>query len=217
MNSPGTDKPQLSIFVLGPLETNCYLFYGNVSLKGVLIDPGEGDEDVRKAIQEKGVDVQYVVNTHGHADHIKGDAYFGAPVAIHQLDENCLSNPLRNLSFHAGWCFKPVKAQRLLSDGDIIKIGGLELEVIHTPGHTPGGICLKCGDILFSGDTLFFEGIGRTDLPGGDQRAIIKSIREKLLTLPDNVRVFPGHGGQTTIGHEKKFNPLFAGTQEDRI
>ena len=208
MNSEKIDRLEVKTFVVGPLETNCYLAYGSVSKKGVLIDPGDEAGAIRDAIEKLGVDVLWVVNTHGHADHIKGDAYFSAPVAIHSLDEQCLSNPLKNLSFHASWCLKPVKAGRLLADGDIIKMGDMEIEVIHTPGHTPGGICLKCGDILFSGDTLFFEGVGRTDLPGGDHLALLKSIKEKLFSLPDSVKVFPGHGGDTTIGHEKKYNPF---------
>ena len=102
----------------------------------------------------------------------------------------------------------PAAAKKLLKDGDVIDIDGLRLHVIHTPGHTPGGISIKCGDMLFSGDTLFFEGVGRTDLPGGSYKALINSIKTKLFTLPDATKVFPGHGPETTIGHEKRNNPF---------
>jgi hydroxyacylglutathione hydrolase len=207
MNSARTERPEVRRFIVGPLGTNCYLVFERPSMKGVLIDPGEADSAVKEAISSEGVTVDWVINTHGHADHIKGNAYFSYPVAIHSLDEGCLSDPARNLSFQT-WPVEEVKAGRLLSDGDIISAGGLSFEVLHTPGHTPGGICLKCGEMLFSGDTLFFEGVGRTDLPGGDYNALVKSIEEKLFSLPDLTQVFPGHGVRTTIGHEKQCNPF---------
>lgn len=207
MNSAQTERPVVRRFIVGPLGTNCYLVYDRSSKKGVLIDPGEADSSVKEVISSEGLNIDWIINTHGHADHIKGNAYFSYPVAIHSLDEGCLSDPERNLSFH-GLFVEDVKAGRLLSEGEVITAGNLSLEVLHTPGHTPGGICLKCGELLFSGDTLFFEGVGRTDLPGGDYDALAKSIKEKLFSLPDSTQVFPGHGVRTTIGHEKKCNPF---------
>jgi glyoxylase-like metal-dependent hydrolase (beta-lactamase superfamily II) len=130
-------------------------------------------------------------------------------VLIHELDESYLRDSTKNLSFFTGEDVAKMRVKRLLVDGDIISLGELEFLVIHTPGHTPGSISLKYRDILFSGDALFFEGIGRTDVPGGDYEVLVRSIRERLFTLPDSVKVFPGHGPATTIGHEKKNNPFF--------
>ena len=172
----------------------------------MLIDPAACDPEIKRSIKAGGIDVLCTLNTHGHADHIAGDAAFGYPVYIHELDEPCLSDARRNLSFMTGSDVMPPVTGKLLRDGDIIDIGGIRFEVIHTPGHTPGGICLRCGDVLFSGDTLFYEGVGRTDAPGGDHEALIRSIRERLMALPDTVRVFPGHGPETTIGHERRCN-----------
>jgi hydroxyacylglutathione hydrolase len=127
---------------------------------------------------------------------------------IHELDESCLRGAGSNL---AGWMHaevEPVSAKRLLKDGDVVEAGSIKLEIIHTPGHTPGGITVKTGSLLFTGDTLFHEGIGRTDIPGGDHELLLKSIKEKLMTLPDSMRVLPGHGPETTIGHERENNPF---------
>jgi hydroxyacylglutathione hydrolase len=197
----------LKRFVVGFLGTNCYLLYEKSSRQGLLIDPGEYDPDIKAFIDENSIDVIGILNTHCHADHIMGNSAFGYPVMIHELDEPGLTDPSKNLSSLSVNGMAPLKAGRILADGDVIELGGKSLKVIHTPGHSPGGISVLVGDMLFSGDTLFFEGVGRTDLPGGDQDALISSIRDKLYSLPDNVRVFPGHGPETTIGHEKANNP----------
>ncbi len=180
-------------FVVGPLATNCYVVSGDSSRKGVLIDPGTFVKAAADYINARGIEIIATLNTHGDPDHVAGNAEFGYPVYIHELDAPYLSSPL------------PAK---LLKDGDVIDLGDFQMEIIHTPGHTPGGISLRCDGVLFSGDTLFFEGVGRTDRPGGDREAIVRSIREKLMSLPNSVRVYPGHGPETTIEHEKRNNPF---------
>ncbi|MBD3426065.1 MAG: MBL fold metallo-hydrolase [Candidatus Omnitrophica bacterium] len=195
----------LEKFVVGDLATNCYLVSSPATRKAVLIDPGAEEPRILTSIRDKGLDVLFTINTHGHYDHIGGDAYFGFPVLIHELEEACLHDGEKNWSAFFGRQVEQVRANGLLADGDIVKAGDLSLKVIHTPGHTPGGISLLCGSLLFSGDTLFREGVGRTDLPGGSREEIISSIWDKLFKLPDDTRVLPGHGPETTIGHEKDF------------
>jgi glyoxylase-like metal-dependent hydrolase (beta-lactamase superfamily II) len=179
-----------------------------VSREAALIDPGDYDPHITSVVKKERLNVLCTVNTHGHVDHIMGDSDFGYPVFIHVLDEPCLRDGMKSLAFFEGANVKPVRAARLLEDGDKIPLGNVVMDVMHTPGHTPGGISLRCGDMLFSGDTLFLEGVGRTDLPGGSTEALVKSIREKLFVLSDDVRVFPGHGPETTIGFEKRYNPF---------
>lgn len=196
-------------FVVGPLETNCYLFGDEDSKEVVLIDPGGNPAAIKKFIDKNRLKLKYIINTHGHGDHIGANSYFSeTAVLIHKSDAEFLNNPGLNLSSSFGFHISMPKADRLLNDGDKIKVGKLELEVLHTPGHTPGGICLKYDNCVFSGDTLFFEGVGRTDLPDASSQAILNSIKTKLMTLPDDCKVYPGHGPETTIGHERKHNPF---------
>jgi len=208
MISKNDGIPDVKVFAVGPLSTNCYLVSDSSTDKAILIDPGFFNRKIVNCIKAHNIQVQFIVNTHGHADHIMGNADFGFPVMIHELDEPFLYDSDKNLSFWGLFAVKRVKPVKLLKNGDVIEAGGLKFTVIHTPGHTPGGISLLCGHDLFSGDTLFFEGIGRTDCPGGDHSALIRSITEKLMVLPDDVKVFPGHGPGTTIGHERRANPF---------
>lgn len=205
MNSETTDVPNIMSFVVGPIQTNCYFVYDRQTKEGVVIDPGWHDEGMLRAVRGTGVKVICVINTHGHADHIAGNVDFAVPVIIHSLDEACLTDPSLNLSLFLGLPLKLPKAQRTVKDGDVVTVGNFALEVLHTPGHTRGGISLRCRNNVFSGDTLFFEGIGRTDLDGGDLKTILKSISEKLLPLPDEINVYPGHGPKTTIGEARRF------------
>jgi len=208
MISAKVQDPVIEKFIVGPIDTNCYVIHDPVSKKGALIDPGFFDQGILDHIEKKGIHISFIINTHGHIDHILANAAYGFPVMIHTKDEPYLHDDTKNLSAFLGLDFRSVRQEKLLCDGDVLQLGGIELEVLHTPGHTPGGISLRCGNVLFSGDTLFREGVGRTDRPGGNSEALLKSIKEKLLILPDGTRVLPGHGPETTIGHEKKFNPF---------
>ncbi len=156
-----------------------------------------------------------VVLTHGHADHIVGLAalrqhYPGIKVYLHKSDADLLDNPETNLSLLAGVSFTIGPADVLLEDGDTVAEAGLSLKVLHTPGHTPGGICLysEPDGVVFVGDTLFADSVGRTDFPGGDMDQLVEGIRRQLFTLPDATAVYPGHGMRTTIGREKRTNPF---------
>ncbi len=201
---------EIKKFEVGPIRTNTYLIYGKKSRKAFLIDPASYDEAINDFIRENKLIVKAIINTHGHADHIAGNKKFGYPVMIHEKDASLLNDPMKNLSFFTGTLSLSPAANRLLKDGDIIEEGEIRLEVIHTPGHTPGGISLKGEGVLFSGDTLFFEGIGRSDLPYSDTGALIKAIKERLMPLSEETRIFPGHGPSSTIEHEKKNNPFLS-------
>ena len=199
--------------VVGALETNCYLVYCETTRACAVVDPGADHEQIFLAIAEDELKPVVLVNTHGHVDHTGANRdvkeHFGTPIAIHAADNPMLGKIQQlELSLFLGAKDSPV-ADRLLKDGDTIKIGAGELRVLHTPGHSPGSISLLGDGFVLSGDTLFNEGVGRTDLPGGSRPQLVKSIREKLMTLPDETLVFPGHGPHTTIGHERENNPEF--------
>lgn len=196
---------------VGAIGTNCYIIYCEESHKAAVIDPGGNEKEILSIIEREKLDVQYIINTHGHADHIAANGQIkqatGALLLIHTDDEAMLDNPQKNLSVFMGEAVKSPPADRLLHDNEQIFIGSITFDVIHTPGHTPGGICLKYGDTVFAGDTLFSESIGRTDLPGGSYSQLINSVKEKLMVLPDQVVILPGHGPETSIGWERKYNP----------
>lgn len=199
--------------VVGLLETNCYLIGCKDSRKAAVIDPG-GEEDVDlilNLLQENNFDLKYIINTHGHADHIAGNkalkANTKALLLIHRLDDLMLIDANKNLSIFEGKEICSSPADRFLEEGDEIILGSLKLTVFHTPGHTPGGISLVLNNIVFTGDTLFAGGVGRTDLPGGSYQYLQKSIKEKLLILDDDKIIYPGHGPSSTIGEERRTNP----------
>jgi len=199
-------------YVLGELATNCYLVVCRVSKEAIVIDPGGDPRPVLDEIQREGLKLRYIVNTHGHMDHIEGNkdlqAATGAPILIHREDAGMLTSPAQNLSLFVGSDFVSPPPGRLLDEGDVIAWGRESLQVLHTPGHTPGSICLVGGGTVFSGDTLFAGSVGRTDLPGGSMTKLLLSLREKLLDLPPETRVLPGHGPETTIGRERERNPF---------
>jgi hydroxyacylglutathione hydrolase len=198
---------------VGQLASNCYLVGCERTHQGVVIDPGDEAGVIQQAIEEAGLEITLIVLTHYHFDHIAAAdplrEVTAAPVAIHAAEAGLLQNPPSLFRF-----FQPqiptLQADWLLSDGERVTIGDLEMQVLHTPGHSPGGISLHlpAEGVVFCGDTLFREGVGRTDFPGGDMRTLEASIRQRLYTLDDATVVYPGHGPETTIGWEKRHNPF---------
>jgi len=197
---------------VGPLGANCYIIYCEKTLQGAVIDPGGNGKDIIDIINRDNIKLACIINTHGHADHIAANDEIkeatGAPVFIHGADGKMLTSAQGNLSSYIGNNLICQPADRLLTDGEKFMVGEIEFAVIHTPGHTPGGICLLANEILFSGDTLFEQSIGRSDFPGGSHSQLINSIKNKLLVLPDHITVWPGHGPGTTIGDERQTNPF---------
>ncbi len=193
--------------VVGLLESNCYLAGDEDTKEIFIIDPGGDYDKIKSVIDKNSLKPKAVINTHGHGDHIGANKEFGVPVWIHRLDKDFLLDPSKNMSGALGFFLKTKPASRLLEDGDILNIGRYSLEVIHTPGHTPGSICLKGDGMIFTGDTLFHEGIGRTDFQYGSEKDIMRSIKERLFTLDDNYAIYPGHGPSSTISNEKLENP----------
>lgn len=198
----------LETVAVGPIGVNCYILGCERTYEAVIIDPGADDDKIKKRLSKKGLSAKYIINTHGHADHIGANGRFGLPVMIHRSDAPFLSDPEMNFSAMMGMAISLPPPDRVLEDGDKLNVGGLLLEIIHTPGHTPGSISVRCEDMVFTGDALFNEAIGRTDFPYGSEEDLLKSIREKLLLLPDSTKVYPGHGAATTIGHERGHNPF---------
>jgi len=200
------------LVVVGPLETNCYLVYCDDTLDCAVIDPGAEAEKILPAILEAGLKPVVILNTHGHIDHIGANRdikdRFGVPLGIHPLDRPLLEKTQElELSIFLGAKESPLP-DLMLEDGETIEIGRCRLGVIHTPGHTPGSVSFRGDAVLFSGDTLFNGGVGRTDLPGGSARDLELSIREIILPLPRETVVLPGHGPWTTIGEEWESNPF---------
>jgi glyoxylase-like metal-dependent hydrolase (beta-lactamase superfamily II) len=188
--------------IVGPLQTNCYII-SDQEKDSFIIDPGDESDKIMKFIRSKNLKVHFIINTHSHIDHIKADYDLKLPVYIHGLDAEALENPAKNFSSFLLGDFNSCKPAKILKDQDKIGLKNFVIEVLHTPGHTPGGICLKVDNVVFTGDTLFKDGIGRTDLPGGSYEAIIASIRNKLLCLKDDMIIYPGHGESSTIGKER--------------
>lgn len=197
--------------IVGELEVNCYVLALKDNGAAVLIDPGADFEKIKSLLDKKCLKAECVINTHGHIDHIGCDDQFGVPIYVHSLDRSFLIEPKLNMSVSLGYSFRVTSPILELEDGQVIKAAGMEFSVIHVPGHTPGGIALlcECADkkILFSGDSLFYHSIGRSDLPGGDGDVLLSSLRSRILTLPEKTLVYPGHGNYSNIAEEKKHNP----------
>lgn len=201
----------VSKLVVGPLETNCYIFGCPETRRAIVIDPGAEGGRIRKMLADHGYELDKVVLTHGHGDHIMALdevlAGSGAEVMIHGEDTVLLRDADRNLSSLLGRSFEFHKPVTELEDGQEITVGSRTLKVLHTPGHTRGSVSLAGEGLVFSGDTLFLGGVGRTDLPGGSMTVLMSSIRDKLLALPGTTKVYPGHGPDTTIRAEREENP----------
>jgi len=204
----------IECFSVGLLETNCYLFWDRNSHDAVIIDPGAEDKRILHTIQKEQLKLLAIVNTHGHGDHIGANrlikTYTNAPILIHRADRPMLTNPVLNLSQRFGFGITSPDADQELTCNERLVVGNYELTIFETPGHSPGSICLfvKKESVIFTGDTLFYHSIGRTDIPGGDFQQIMNSIQTQLMTLSDKTVVFPGHGPKTTIGCERKQNPF---------
>ncbi len=207
----------VKMLMLGALGTNSYVVWDEETKEAIVIDPAfsteaEGKKTVLQLIETNGLDVKYIINTHGHADHTSGNGVVkkatGALILIHELDAPLLGASGQEWASMFGIRLTSPSTDETLHEGDTISIGTVTLSVLHTPGHTPGGISLIGTNCVFVGDTLFNGSIGRTDLPGGSYEQIINSIKQKLVTLPDNYIVYPGHGSTTTIAEEKRSNPF---------
>jgi hydroxyacylglutathione hydrolase len=196
---------------LGGFGANCYIVGDEETKEGIIIDPGAEGDYILRTVKELGFKIKMIVLTHSHIDHIGALAEVkestGAPVAIHELEAGSIQRqPFRMIM--APFSKKPPPAEILLKDGYTISFGKISLKVLHTPGHTPGGISLYTKGIVFTGDTLFQFGVGRADFPGASYEQEMESISKRLMTLPDNTHVCPGHGPDTTIGVERKVNPF---------
>ena len=191
---------------VGSLGTNCYIVFCEKTKKAAVIDLA--------TIHRENLIVEYIINTHGHMDHVMANHQIkeatGAKVLIHEQDAKMLKNAHYNLSVYVGKAATFEDADQLLKDGDTITFGSVTLKVLHTPGHSPGGICLfaENEDILFCGDTIFCESVGRSDLVGGSYSQIINSVKEKIMVLKDDVKLLPGHGPDSSVGWERRMNPF---------
>ncbi|MBT3176404.1 MAG: MBL fold metallo-hydrolase [Desulfobacula sp.] len=197
---------------VGPIMANCFILGCESTKEAVVIDPGDDSDRILMELAKSELNVKYLINTHGHFDHVGANKRMkevtGAKLAIHPEDEPMFKELSHSASMFGLTAQNSPPADILLKHGDEISFGEINLKVIHTPGHSKGGICLYTKGHLFSGDTLFAGSIGRTDLPGGDYDTLISSIKNNLLSLDDKTIVYTGHGPETTLGDERRSNPF---------
>ena len=202
----------LETVCVGPMEVNCYILASQEGTAAIIIDPGDQEPKIRRVLDKHKLKPAFIINTHGHYDHIGCDDKFNVPVYIHKEDADFLKNPELNFSALFALPCRVKSEIRVLEDKAEIGLDDMCLKVIHLPGHTPCGIALlmekPLDKAVFTGDSLFCQGIGRSDLAGGDGPSLIKSIKEKLLVLADDTVIYPGHGPSSTIGEEKRNNPF---------
>jgi glyoxylase-like metal-dependent hydrolase (beta-lactamase superfamily II) len=202
------DAIAVKTFVLGELSNNCYVVFDKEARKGFIVDAPQGIEAVTAFIREEQLEISFLILTHAHFDHIVGLNGIKAPFYVHEKD----STLLKNASLNGSFFFQPRvvinKEPAILKDKACLYCGNHKLEVIHTPGHTPGSISLYFENSLFSGDTIFSNSIGRTDIPLASHAQLLKSIKERILILPKDTVIYPGHGSSTTVGEELKSNPF---------
>ncbi len=202
---------KLETIIVGQLETNCYIISEDQGTAAAIIDPGDDSVKILAAVSALGLSVEKLLLTHGHWDHVGAlseiAAETGAEIMIHEEDREMLANPEKNLSVVTLFERRSAEADQGLIDGQSISVGGLEVKVIHTPGHTPGSVSFLAENHLFDGDLLFYGSIGRTDFPGGSQEQLHHSVHGKVMTLPDETIIHPGHGPQTSVERERAENP----------
>jgi hydroxyacylglutathione hydrolase len=204
----------LKMLVVGPIQANCYILGSEQTKEASVIDPGGDVDKILLALAKDHLRCVHIVNTHGHFDHAAGNGRLkevtGAELLIHRADASMITNQGKS----GGMWGIPVDdsppPDRYVEEGDLIGFGGISLKVLHTPGHSMGGISLVTDEMVFVGDTLFAGSIGRTDFPGGDYEGLLRGVETKIFTLGDDVVIYPGHGPKTTVGREKRTNPFFA-------
>lgn len=200
---------KIKSIIVGIYAVNCYIVYDESSMQGSIIDPGGNLKEIIKTIENLKIKLQYILLTHGHFDHTGAveelSVKYNLPVCLSKNDFDMMLNDNTDKLFVN---LKDVEKFIYLEDNDIIKSGNLNFKVLETPGHTPGGICFLIEDVLFSGDTLFNNSVGRTDFNGGSYEKLIDSIKNKIMELPDNTIVLPGHGDESSVGNERMYNPF---------
>jgi len=201
--------------VVGMLDVNCYIVWDKDTKEAAVIDPGGDPENIIALVESEKLQVKYVINTHGHFDHVGADAdikeAFGAELVIHNGDAPMLENAAAySMTFGASAKNQP-PPDITIKDGSVISFGKVKINVLGSPGHSPGGVLLSIGDgkVVITGDSLFAGSIGRTDLPGGSYEQLMSSLRDKILPMNNDTRLFPGHGPDTTVREEKNSNPYF--------
>jgi hydroxyacylglutathione hydrolase len=200
---------------VGLLEVNCYILGDEVTKEAVVIDPGGDEDEILEVLNYNKFKLKLIIDTHGHFDHVDANQPLKeatrAKIAVHEADAQMLDKPSAEAMFFTGNRLRTSQADILLKENDILTFGQYRLKVLHTPGHTPGGISLVLEDhtYVYVGDLLFAGSIGRTDFPGGSYDALINAVRTKIFPLGDNYTVYPGHGPVTTVGQERKYNPFF--------
>lgn len=200
---------------VGLLEVNCYILGDEVSKEAVVIDPGGDEDEILEVLNYNQFQLKLIIDTHGHFDHVDANQPLkeatGARIAIHEADAQMLDKPSAEAMFFTGNRLRTSQADILLKENDILTFGQYRLKVLHTPGHTPGGISLVLEDhtYVYVGDLLFAGSIGRTDFPGGSYDSLITAVKTKIFPLGDNYSVYPGHGPVTTVAQERKYNPFF--------
>jgi hydroxyacylglutathione hydrolase len=200
---------------VGLLEVNCYILGDEETKEAVVIDPGGDEDEILEVLNYNKLELKLIIDTHGHFDHVDANQPLktatGAQIAIHEADAQMLDHPSAEAMFFTGNSLRTSQADILLKENDILTFGQYRLKVLHTPGHTPGGISLVLEDhpYVYVGDLLFAGSIGRTDFPGGSYDGLITAVKTKIFTLGDNYTVYPGHGPVTTVAQERQYNPFF--------
>jgi len=202
----------IETLIVGPLQVNCYIIMCQETHQAVVIDPGDEEKKIIDSLNRLGAELKYILLTHGHIDHISAvagvQAALGGNIAIHEKDMFLVQSVELQAEMIGLHVPKKFNVDNFVRDGDVLKVGAFEVKVLETPGHSPGGVCYRIGENVFVGDTLFQGSIGRTDLFSGSQDQLFHSIKTKLFSLPDDTKVYPGHGPPTTIGRERRYNPF---------